>query len=70
MQTAETLKVIREILTLWLLLKVFVAMSNRLLFYDLLIIFVRGKTDHHINVVHFLKKRLAVFSVRNLIVFN
>jgi len=69
-QTAETLKVIREILTRWLLLKVFVAMSNRLLFYNLLIIFVRGKTDHHINVVHFLKKRLAVFSVRNIIVSN
>jgi len=54
-QTAETFKVIREILTCWLLLKEFVAMSNRLFFYDLLIIFVGGKTDHHINVGYFLK---------------
>jgi len=46
LQTAETFKVIREILTSWLLLKKFVATSNRL-FYDLLIIFVRGRRDHH-----------------------
>jgi len=38
MPTAETFKVIREILTCWLLLKEFVTMSNRLFFYDLLII--------------------------------
>jgi len=44
MQTAETFKVIREILTGWLLLKKFVATSNRLFFYDLLIIFVKGKS--------------------------
>jgi len=30
-----------------LLLKKFVATSNRLFVYNLLIIFVRGKTDHH-----------------------
>jgi len=47
MQAAEVFKVIREILTCWLLLKNFVATSNRLVFYDLLIIFVRSKTDHH-----------------------
>jgi len=35
-QTAETFKVIREILTCWLLLKKSVATSNRLYFYDLL----------------------------------
>jgi len=57
-QTAETFKVIREILTCWLLLKEFVVTSNRLCFYDLLIIFVKAKTDHHLNVVHFLKKTL------------
>jgi len=46
-QTAETFKVIREILTCWLLLKKFMFTSNPLFFYDLLITFVRGKTDHH-----------------------
>jgi len=46
-QTAETFKVMREILTCWLLLKKFVATSNRLFFCDLLITFVRGKTYHH-----------------------
>jgi len=46
-QTAEIYKVIREILTCWLLIKKFVATSNRLFFHDFLIIFVRGKTDHH-----------------------
>jgi len=45
--TAETSKVISEILTCWLLLKMFVAKSNRSFFYDPLIIFVKGKTDHH-----------------------
>jgi len=44
--------------------------SNCLFFYDFLIIFVRGKTDHHINLAHFLKKRcLLAFSVLKLIVF-
>jgi len=57
-QTAETFQVIREILTCWLLLKEFVAMFNRMFFYDLLIVFVRGKTDHHNIVVHFLNKTL------------
>jgi len=33
-QTAETFKVIRGILTCWLLLKKLVATSNRLVFYD------------------------------------
>jgi len=38
-----------------------------LFFYDLLIIFVRGKAD----VVHVFKKCcLAAFSVRNVIVLN
>jgi len=46
-QTAETFKVMREILTCWLLFNKFVATSNRLFFYNLLIIFVEGKTDHH-----------------------
>jgi len=70
-QTAETFKVIREILTCWLLLKELVVTSNRLFFYNLLIIFVKAKMDHHINVVHFLKYRcLVAFSVRNLIVSN
>jgi len=70
-QTAETVKVIREILTCWLLLKEFVVTSNRLSFYNLSIIFVKAKTDHHIIVVHFFKKRcLVAFSVPNLIVFN
>jgi len=46
-QTAETFKVIRDILTCWLLLKMCVATSNHLFFYNLLIIFIRGKTDHH-----------------------
>jgi len=46
-QTIESFKVIREILTCWVLLKNFVATSNRLFFYSLLITFVRGKTDHH-----------------------
>jgi len=46
-QTAETFKVIREILTWWLLLKKFVVTSKRLFFCDgLLVTFVRGKTDH------------------------
>jgi len=46
-QTAETFKVVREFLTCWLLLKKFVIMSNRLFFYEgLLITFVSGKTDH------------------------
>jgi len=46
-QTVETFKAIREFLTCWLLLKNFVVTSNRLFFYDgLLITFVRGKTDH------------------------
>jgi len=41
-QIAETFKLIREILT------AVSASSNRLFFYDLLIIiFVRGKADHH-----------------------
>jgi len=39
-------------------IKKFVATSSRLSFYDLLILFVIGKTDHHINVAHFLKKTL------------
>jgi len=69
-QTAETFKVIKEILTCWLLLKEFVVTSNRLFFYDLLIILVKAKMDH-INVVHFLKKPcLVVFSFRNLLVCN
>jgi len=69
-QTAETFKVIREILTCWLLLKQFVATTNRL-FYVLLIIFLRAKRITIINVVHFLKKRcLVAFVVRNLIFFN
>ena len=48
------------------------ASSNRLFFYDLLIIFLLGaKLITIIDVVHFLKKRcLAAFSLRNLIVFN
>jgi len=46
-QSAETFKVKREILACWLFLKTFVVTSNRLFFYDLLIIFVMGKTDHH-----------------------
>jgi len=37
----------REILMCWFLLKKFVATSNRLLFYNLLILFVRDETDHH-----------------------
>jgi len=33
--------------------------------------FFKAKTDHHIIVVHFFKKRcLVAFSVPNLIVFN
>jgi len=55
-QTAEIFEVIREILTCWLLLEDFVVTSNRLFFCDLLINFVKAKTDHHINVVHFFKK--------------
>jgi len=48
------------------------ASSNRLVFYDLLIvIFVGTKRITIINVVHFSKKRcLAAFSLRSLIVFN
>jgi len=38
---------IREILTCWLLLKMFVVTSNRVFFFDPLIIFVRSKTDHY-----------------------
>jgi len=53
-QTAGTFKVIRDILTCWLLLQKFVATSNRLFFYDLLIIFVRGRTDHNINIVGYI----------------
>jgi len=57
-------------LTCWLLLKEFAVASNRLFFYDLLIIFVEAKTDRHMTLGHFLKKRcLVAFSVRNLIVF-
>jgi len=70
-QTAENFKVIREILTCCLLLREFVFTSNRFFFYNPLIIFVRAKTAHHINLVHFFKKCcLVAFSVRNLIVFN
>jgi len=70
-QTAETFKMIREILTCLLLLKEFVFTSNRLFFYSLLIIFVKAKRHHHINVGHFFRKRcLVAFSVPNLIVFN
>jgi len=37
-------------------IKKFVVTSNRLFFYDLLIIFVKAKTDHHVNSkLHFLK---------------
>jgi len=62
---------IREILTFWLLLKEFVVTSNRLFLYNFLIILVKAKTDHDINVVHFFKKRcLVAFSLPNLIVIN
>jgi len=48
------------------------ASSNRLFFYDLMIIILLGaKLITIINVVHFLKKRCsAAFSIRNLIVFT
>jgi len=62
-QNVETFKAIREIVTYWLLFKEFVV-STRLFFYNLLNIFVEAKTDRHINLVHFFKKRgLVAFSV-------
>jgi len=50
----------------------FVVMSNGLLFYDLFIICVRGKTDHYYQHSTFLKQKrcLVTFSVQNLMVFN
>jgi len=61
-QVAETFKLISEILTQQL-----VPRQTSCFFYDLLIIFVRGKAD----VAHFFKKCcLAALSVRNVIVFN
>jgi len=65
-QTAETFKVKREILTCWLLLKKF---SNHVKPLLLLRLFLLGaKRFTIINVVHFLKKPCIVaFSVRKLI---
>jgi len=67
-QTAQSFKVIREILTCWFLVKKVVAISNRLFFY-ILIIFVGERRITTTNVAHFLIKHcLVAFSVRNLIV--
>jgi len=71
-QTAKTFKAVREILICWLLLKKFVATSNRLFFYDLLIIFDLGsKPDTHKTVcvyalmlflAYLLRKRVWIHS--------